>query len=111
MSGDQYSTRLDGTDRRKLERYRDEHNVSKSEALRHGVRQLEQDKRSNTGPDEPGLDDLRDRLVSLLRNWGVILGTSITVLILSNSGILPNIVELVAGIILLPLLAYSWLVS
>jgi hypothetical protein len=47
----------------------------------------------------------------LIRNWGIVLGTSIAVLFLSNAGVLPDLVELITGIGLLPLLAYSWFVS
>lgn len=105
MSGSQYSTRLDDKDKRKIERYRDENNVSKAEALRHGIRQLERDRQTDTG------SDIREWLMPLIRNWGIVLGTSIAVLFLSNAGVLPDLVELITGIGLLPLLAYSWFVS
>lgn len=109
MSGDQYSTRLTDKDRRKIERYRDENNVSKAEALRHGVRELERDRSATS--DEASDENISDWLVTLVRNWGIVLGSSISVLVLSNAGVLPDFLELVTGIVLLPALAYSWVVS
>jgi hypothetical protein len=104
MSGDQYSTRLDGKDRRKLERYRDQYNVSKAEALRHGVRELERDG-SDTDPD------LVDRLETVIHSWGTVLTVSIAFLILSETGILPDVVQILAGALLLPALGFSWYVT
>jgi hypothetical protein len=104
MSGDQYSTRLDGKDRRRLERYRDEHDVTKAEALRHGVRELER-RSSDDGPE------LVDQLSAVVRSWGTILVISVAVLLLSSAGVVPDIVQILSGILLIPALGYSWYVS
>jgi hypothetical protein len=102
MSGDQYSTRLTRKDKRKLERYRDVKGVSKAEALRHGVRELERDGDEN---------DVRDWLAPQVRNWGAVLVSSTIIVILSNAGVLPDIVETLTGLVLLPALVYTYLKS
>jgi hypothetical protein len=102
MSQEQYSTRLDEKEVRKIERYRDENNVSKAEALRDGVRKLEESDTSS---------EYIETLRQLVRTWGLVLGTGIVFLLVSEAGILPDFVTVLGGILLIPALAYSYLVS
>jgi Flp pilus assembly protein TadB len=91
MSRQQYSTRLPEDQAKDLERYCDERNVSKSEALRRSVEQLTEQDGSETDT-EP--------------YWRLAMVSGIVLLYLTETGILAGVSAVLASLIPVTFLAF-----
>jgi hypothetical protein len=105
MSGDQYSTRLDGKERRIIERYRDAKNVSKAEALRRAVHRLDRDRDDDQSPE------LSSRIAQTqdgIRTWGALIAAGLSFLLVAQTGALPDILVAILGTVLLAGIGFAW---
>jgi hypothetical protein len=94
MSQEQVGTRLPGDDAETLEQYCNEKGVSKSEALRRAVRQLDNGKEKSRTPNLTWL-------------WRSAIVTSLVLISVSETGIMPDTLVLVTGPLLLIILGIS----
>lgn len=96
MSQEPVSTRVPSDDKRALEQYCSDRDVSKSEALRRSIRQLTHDSQQKTSDQS-----------SSPRLWKATILTGLFYVGLSSSGLIPNLIIPVLGTVILIIGTYS----